>query len=69
MPKICPEQCKLKDDIFVLKPYLLVLTLSASEFARVTVIWASLRFGHPHSQNPSYMGIPCNPCPNSNQSC
>ena len=24
----------------------------------VTVIWASPRFGHPHFQNPSDMGIP-----------
>ena len=50
LPKICQEQCKLTDDICVLKPYLLVLTLAASKFARVTVIWASPRFGHPHSQ-------------------
>ena len=27
----------------------------------VTVIWASLHFGHPHSQNPSDIDIPCNP--------
>ena len=32
----------------------------------VTVTWASPRFGHPHSQNPSDMGIPCNPKPNPN---
>ena len=25
----------------------------------VPVIWASPRFGHPHSQNPSDVGIPC----------
>ena len=29
----------------------------------VTVIWASSRFGHPHSQNSSDMGIPCIPNP------
>ena len=33
----------------------------------VTVIWASPRFGHPHSLNPGDMGIPCNPNPNPNQ--
>ena len=32
----------------------------------VTVIWASSRFGHPHCQNPSDIGIPCNPNPNPN---
>ena len=32
-----------------------------------SVIWASLRFGHPHSQNPSDMVIRCNPNPNSNR--
>ena len=26
-----------------------------------TVIWATPRFGHPHPQNSSDMGIPCNP--------
>ena len=29
-----------------------------------TVIWTSPHFGHPHSQNPSDIGIPCNPNPN-----
>ena len=29
----------------------------------VTVIWASPRFGQPHSQKPSDMGILCNPNP------
>ena len=32
----------------------------------VTVIWASQRFGHPHSQNPCDTGIPFNPNPNPN---
>ena len=32
-----------------------------------TVIWASLCFGHPHSQNPSDMGIPSNPNLNPNR--
>ena len=30
------------------------------------MIWASPRFGHPYSQNPSEMGIPCNPNPDPN---
>ena len=30
----------------------------------VTVVFASLRFGHLHSKNPSDVGIPCNPNPN-----
>ena len=34
----------------------------------VTVIWASLLFGHPHSRNPSDMDIPCNPNPIPNPS-
>ena len=34
--------------------------------AGVTVIWVSPRFEHPHSQNPSDMGIPCNSNPNPN---
>ena len=29
-----------------------------------TVIWTSPHFGHPHSQNPSDIGIACNPNPN-----
>ena len=29
----------------------------------VTVIWVSPGFGHPHFQNPSDTGIPCNPNP------
>ena len=29
----------------------------------VTVMWVSPRFGHPHSKNPSDIGIPCNPNP------
>ena len=33
----------------------------------VTVIWASPRFGHPHSRIPSDMDIPCNPNPNPNR--
>ena len=33
----------------------------------VTVIWSSLRFGHPHSQNLSSMGILCNPNSNPNR--
>ena len=32
--------------------------------AGVTVIWASTRFGLPHSQTPSDMGIPSDPSPN-----
>ena len=35
-------------------------------YVDVTVIWASLRFRHPHSQNPSDMGIPFNPNFNPN---
>ena len=27
--------------------------------AAVTAFWASPRFGHPHSQIPSVLGIPC----------
>ena len=38
----------------------------ANTGAGVTVIWESPRFGHPHSQNPSDMGIPCNPNPKPN---
>ena len=34
--------------------------------AGVTVIWASTRFGLPHSQTPSDMGIPSDPNPNLN---
>ena len=34
--------------------------------ADVTVIWASTRFGLPHSQTPSDMGIPSDPSPNLN---
>ena len=33
----------------------------------VTVIWASQRFGHPHSQNSNDTGIPCNPNLNPNR--
>ena len=36
---------------------------SPPRVAKVTVIWASLLFGHPHSRNPSDMDIPCNPNP------
>ena len=32
-----------------------------------TVIWATPRFGHPHPQNSSDMGIPCNPNTNPNR--
>ena len=28
--------------------------------------WAFPRFGHPHSQNTSDLGIPCNPNPDPN---
>ena len=43
-----------------------VATFSASATSAngVTVIWVSPPFGHPHSPNPSNMGIPCNPSPN-----
>ena len=35
-----------------------------SPTAGVTVIWAFPRFGHPHSQNPNDIFIPCSPNPN-----
>ena len=37
---------------------------SNSPTAGVTVIWAFPRFGHPHSQNPNDIFIPCSPNPN-----
>ena len=45
-----------------------LMQLTRGEWGRpsVTVIWASQRFGHPHSQNPSDTGIPFNPNPNPN---
>ena len=45
-----------------------LMQLTRGEWGRpsVTVIWASQRFGHPHSQNPSDTGIPFYPNPNPN---
>ena len=45
-----------------------LMQLTRGEWGRpsFTVIWASQRFGHPHSQNPSDTGIPFNPNPNPN---
>ena len=40
---------------------------SATSANGVTVIWASPRFGYPHSQNPSDMGIPSSTNPNPNR--
>ena len=46
----------------------LILNNLANAFkSGVTVIWGSPRYGYPHSQNPSDIGIPCNPNLNPNQ--
>ena len=44
-------------------------TFSASSTSAngATVIWVTPSFGHPHSQNPSNKGIPCNPNPKPNR--
>ena len=59
-----------KEKAFYLVPFslfsLFPLPTPPHFYCAVTVIWASPRFGHPHSQNSSDMGIPCNPNPNPN---
>ena len=66
-----PSCSKLDSAIHWIKGY--QLRFPVDRFTRwaalsaVTVIWASLRFGHSHSQNPSDMGIICNPNPNPNR--
>ena len=46
-------------------PLFLNFQKSATQ-VNVKVIWASPHFGHPHSQNPKAMKIPCNPNPKPN---
>ena len=55
-----PEKRKGSDKKVSIKLSYL-LSRNCVEEAGVTVIWASTRLRHPHSQKPSDVGIPCNP--------
>ena len=47
----------LQADCLNLVPSVFHLKIGRGTFPAVTVIWASLRFGDPHFQNPSDMGF------------